>query len=68
MLIAPSVYFYPFISHMENNCNTVLIDGPEKLLIDPGHKHNWPKLKQQIAADRIDPSEIKLVLHTHCHP
>ena len=68
MLVAPSVYFYPFTSPFENNCNTVLIDGPEKLLIDPGHKHNWPRLRQQIIADRLDPSDIKLVLHTHCHP
>jgi glyoxylase-like metal-dependent hydrolase (beta-lactamase superfamily II) len=68
MNIAQSVYFYPFTSAFQNNCNTVLFDGPEKLLVDPGHKFNWPKLKQMIAKDGIDPSTIKLVLHTHCHP
>lgn len=68
MLVAPSVYYYPFTSVFENNCNTVLIDGPEKLLIDPGHKHNWPKLRRQIMADNIEPADIRLVLHTHCHP
>ncbi|MDR1487024.1 MAG: MBL fold metallo-hydrolase [Deltaproteobacteria bacterium] len=68
MQVKNSIYFYPFISSMENNCNTVLIDGPEKILIDPGHKHLWPKLRRQIVDDGINPADIKLVLHTHCHP
>jgi len=68
MQVAPSVYFYPFTSFRENNCNSVIIDGPEKVLIDPGHKHLWPQLKSQIEADGLDPADISLVLHTHCHP
>lgn len=68
MQIAPSVYFYPFTSMSENNCNTVILDGPEKVLIDPGHKHLWPQLKQQIEADGLSPEDITLVIHTHCHP
>lgn len=68
MQIAPSVYFYPFTSMRENNCNTIIIDGPEKVLIDPGHKHLWPQLKEQIEADGLSPADISLVLHTHCHP
>ncbi|MDR1658027.1 MAG: MBL fold metallo-hydrolase [Deltaproteobacteria bacterium] len=68
MLVAQSVYYYPFTSAFQNNCNSVLLDGPEKILIDPGHKFNWPKLSQMIAKDGIDPSSIKLVLYTHCHP
>jgi glyoxylase-like metal-dependent hydrolase (beta-lactamase superfamily II) len=68
MQIAPQVYFYPFTSMMENNCNSVLIDGPEKVLIDPGHKHLWPDLKKAIEADGLRAEDISLVLHTHCHP
>ena len=68
MQIAPSVYFYPFTSFRENNCNTIIIDGPEKVLIDPGHKHLWPELKDQIVADGLNPADITLVIHTHCHP
>ena len=68
MQIAPSVYFYPFTSYMENNCNSIIIDGPEKVLIDPGHKHLWPQLSAQIEADGLNPADISLVLHTHCHP
>lgn len=68
MQVAPSVYFYPFTSMLENNCNTVILDGPEKVLIDPGHKHLWPELKPRIEADGINPADISLVIHTHCHP
>lgn len=68
MQIAPSVYFYPFTSRRENNCNTILIDGPEKILIDPGHKHLWPELKAKIEDDGLNPADISLVFHTHCHP
>lgn len=68
MQVAPSVYFYPFTSMMENNCNTVIIDGPEKVIIDPGHKHLWPELKKSIEADGLRAEDIQLVLHTHCHP
>lgn len=68
MQIAPSIYFYPFTSMSENNCNTIILDGPEKTLIDPGHKHLWPDLERQIIADGLDPSGISLVIHTHCHP
>lgn len=68
MQIAPSVYFYPFTSTSENNCNTIILDGPEKVLIDPGHKHLWPKLVRQIEADGLSPADISLVIHTHCHP
>lgn len=68
MQIAPSVYFYPFTSMSENNCNTIILDGPEKVLIDPGHKHLWPQLLRQIEADGLSPADISLVIHTHCHP
>jgi len=68
MRIAPSVYFYPFSSARENNCNTIVLDGTEKVLIDPGHKRHWPALMAKLAEDGISPGDIRLVIHTHCHP
>lgn len=68
MQVAPSVYFYPFTSFSENNSNSVIISGPETVLIDPGHKHLWPQLLRQIVADGLNPADISMVLHTHCHP
>jgi glyoxylase-like metal-dependent hydrolase (beta-lactamase superfamily II) len=68
MKLLPSVFYYPFTASIENNCNTVVINGAELVIIDPGHKHLWPKLKQSIIDDGLNPADIKLVLHTHCHP
>ena len=68
MQVAPSVYFYPFTSAVENNCNTIVLDGPEKVLIDPGHKHLWPALAARMEEDGLCPRDISLVIHTHCHP
>ncbi len=68
MKIAPSVYFYPFTSFLDNNCNSILIDGETKVLIDPGHKRFWPDLKEMMEKDGFNPADISLVIHTHCHP
>jgi glyoxylase-like metal-dependent hydrolase (beta-lactamase superfamily II) len=68
MQVAPSVYFYPFSSSGENNCNTIVLDGPEKVIIDPGHKHLWPSLAAKLEQDGLSPRDLSLVLHTHCHP
>lgn len=68
MQVAPLVYFYPFTSSQENNCNSIIIDGPKKVLIDPGHKHLWPNLKRQIEEDGLTPQDLTLIIHTHCHP
>jgi glyoxylase-like metal-dependent hydrolase (beta-lactamase superfamily II) len=53
---------------VENNCNTIVLDGPEKVLIDPGHKHLWPALAARLEEDGLSPRDISLVIHTHCHP
>jgi glyoxylase-like metal-dependent hydrolase (beta-lactamase superfamily II) len=66
--ISPAIYYYPFTASIENNCNSVLLDGDEMILIDPGHKHLWPKLKSSIIEDGLKPEDIKMVIHTHCHP
>lgn len=68
MQITPRIFFYPFTSYRENNCNSILVDGPEKVLIDPGHKHLWPHLKKQLKADGHNPASIKTIIFTHAHP
>lgn len=68
MRVAPDLYFYPFTDPWDNNCNTVVIGGAETVLIDPGHKRYWPRLKAALEADGLKPADIKLCLLTHCHP
>ncbi|MDR2934984.1 MAG: MBL fold metallo-hydrolase, partial [Candidatus Adiutrix sp.] len=71
MPLAPPIYFYPSESSLEDadiNCNTIVIDGPERLLIDPGRKDRWPELAGRLAADGFAPGGFHLVLLTHSHP
>ncbi|MDR1082038.1 MAG: MBL fold metallo-hydrolase [Deltaproteobacteria bacterium] len=49
--------------------NTVVIDGREKVIIDPGLRHLWPYLEKAIEAEtRIAPADFYMALHTHSHP
>ncbi|MDR1607811.1 MAG: MBL fold metallo-hydrolase [Deltaproteobacteria bacterium] len=68
MQLSPSIYFYPFSSGLENNCNTIVLTGPETTIIDPGHKHLWPSLRAKMLDDGLNPADLKLALFTHCHP
>lgn len=68
MKIADDLYFYPWESFTQNNCNSILIAGPVKVLVDPGHKHLFPELAEQMERDGFRPEDIDLVIHTHCHP
>ncbi|MFH1139398.1 MAG: MBL fold metallo-hydrolase [Pseudomonadota bacterium] len=68
MKIAPDLFFYPWESYTQNNCNTILITGPVKTLIDPGHKQLFAGLAPKLTADGAAPQDIQFVIHTHCHP
>ncbi|MDR2405986.1 MAG: MBL fold metallo-hydrolase [Deltaproteobacteria bacterium] len=50
-------------------CNTVVIGGQEKIIIDPGLSHLWPYLERTIHEETgISGSDFSLVIHTHSHP
>ncbi len=51
-----------------NNCNTYLIDGPAKILIDPGHLNFFHHVEDRLNALGIEICDIDLVLATHAHP
>jgi hydroxyacylglutathione hydrolase len=63
-----TLYFYPWESMAENNCNSYLIDGEVPILIDPGHHHLFQNLRQAMAADGFHREDIKLIVVTHAHP
>lgn len=54
--------------YRENNCNTYLIDGKRRLLIDPGHRHLFGHVRQGLDALHIPIDGIDLVIITHAHP
>jgi len=51
-----------------NNCNTYLINGPNKVLIDPGHAVFFDHVREKMDHLNIGPTDIDLVILTHAHP
>ncbi|MEW6266601.1 MAG: MBL fold metallo-hydrolase [Thermodesulfobacteriota bacterium] len=68
MKIAEDLYFHPWENYSQNNCNSIMIDGAVKTLIDPGHKHLFSQLASRMRADGTAPEDVALVIYTHCHP
>ena len=68
MKILDDLFFYPWESYTQNNSNSILITGPVKALIDPGHRHLFPHLAARMEEDGVKPEEIDLVIYTHAHP
>ena len=51
-----------------NNCNTYLIDGSQKILIDPGHNHLFDHVSKGLSGLSLSPDQIDVVIATHGHP
>jgi len=68
MKVVDDLYWYPWTSMSENNCNTIFIDGEVRTLIDPGHTHLFPRLSREAASDGVSLTDIDLIIATHGHP
>jgi len=51
-----------------NNCNSFFIDGPVKILLDPGHHHLFGHIRDKLEDLSLRPEDIDLVMLTHGHP
>ncbi|MBF0226251.1 MAG: MBL fold metallo-hydrolase [Desulfobacterales bacterium] len=51
-----------------NNCNSYLIDGPTKILIDPGHAELFQHVSDGLKGLNINIDDIGLIICTHIHP
>jgi glyoxylase-like metal-dependent hydrolase (beta-lactamase superfamily II) len=51
-----------------NNCNTYLVDGSTRILIDPGHSDLFGHVEEGLAALDLTSADIDVVLCTHAHP
>jgi glyoxylase-like metal-dependent hydrolase (beta-lactamase superfamily II) len=51
-----------------NNCNAYLIDGPTRILIDPGHLDLFDHVRQGLSELGLALEDIDLVICTHAHP
>ena len=68
MKILDNLYGFIWQSPSENNCNSFLIDGSKKILIDPGHRHLFQHVRRGLEQIGITPEQIDAVLVTHGHP
>jgi glyoxylase-like metal-dependent hydrolase (beta-lactamase superfamily II) len=68
MKIFDGLHAFIWRIHTENNCNTYLIDGDLKILIDPGHVHLFDNVRKNLNAIGVSPDRIDLVIATHGHP
>ncbi len=65
MKVTDGLHAFLWTSPSANNCNTYLIDGPARILIDPGHLHLFEHVEVQLRVLGIEISDIDLVLVTH---
>ena len=68
MRMSDDVYAFPWRITAVNNCNSYLIDGPFRILIDPGHQHLFTELEDSLRALDVTPQDINLMIGTHIHP
>ncbi len=68
MKLENGLYAYLWRDPYENNCNTYVIDGDKKILIDPGHARHLNRVIHQMERDGLSVEKIDVVLVTHSHP
>ncbi len=51
-----------------NNCNTYLIDGEKRVLVDPGHYRLFGHVREGLSELALSPQDVDVVLITHAHP
>ena len=68
MKITENLHAFIWQSMTQNNCNTYLIDGPTKILIDPGHLNLFGHVREGLNELEIDMDDIGMVIGTHAHP
>ena len=68
MQIFENLHAFLWTNPNENNCNTYLINGDYKILIDPGHYNLFEHVLEGLSALSLSLEDIDLVIITHGHP
>lgn len=68
MKIVDGLYGFFWDSPEANNCNTYLINGPAKVLIDPGHLLLFDHVSARLRQAGLKLDDMDLVVVTHAHP
>ena len=67
MELAENIHAFFWKSRSANNCNTYLIDGPTRVLIDPGHTRLFGHVREGFSSLGLTLEDIDLVVITHAH-
>lgn len=51
-----------------NNCNSYLLEGEARILIDPGHAHFFGHVESGLRQSGLNVVDVDLVIATHAHP
>ena len=68
MKVFNNLHAFIWNSMTTNNCNSYLIDGPSRVLIDPGHRNLYNHVEQGLKQLGLEFEDIDLVICTHGHP
>jgi hydroxyacylglutathione hydrolase len=68
MKITPKLHAFIWNSMTANNCNTYLIEGSKRILIDPGHADLFGHVREGLDELGLTIKDIDLVICTHAHP
>jgi hydroxyacylglutathione hydrolase len=68
MKVFDGLHAFIWQSNAQNNCNSYLIDGEVKILIDPGHHQPFRHVQQNLDLLGISLDQISVAIITHGHP
>ncbi len=68
MNLTGNLHAFVWQSMTTNNCNAYLIDGPQRVLIDPGHRSLFEHVRRGLAQLDLTIRDIDVVICTHAHP
>lgn len=68
MKVFEGLHAFLWQSPTANNCNAFLIDGPQRVLIDPGHRALFGHVEEGLTEIGLGIGDIDVVICTHGHP
>jgi len=68
MIIEDGLFYYPWETLAENNCNSYIIGKDAAVLVDVGHLKYLATLLTSMEKDGFAPQNLNLIITTHCHP
>jgi len=68
MQVTGNLHAFTWQSMTTNNCNAYLIDGPSRVLIDPGHRTLFDHVQIGLRQLDLTINDIDLIICTHGHP